>query len=125
MTTASPMSWEAMEQEVHACLTHLYDYAFLQNNALVHLLISDLTGPDRVQAFRKLILEAIECLKPETNVAFTSKAVRTYNILSMRYIMQEQTSEAIKDLAFSWRKFYRNHTKPLHNLTAIHCERVT
>jgi len=125
MTTPSPMSLDAMEQEVHACLTHLYDYAFLQNNALVHLLISDQTGPDRVQAFRKLILESIECLKPDTNVAFTSKAARAYNILSMRYVMQEQTSEAIKHLALSWRQFYRDHPKAVHNLTAILWERLT
>src|SRR5258708_38404927 len=101
MVTPSPMSLDAMEQEVHACLTHLYDYAFLQNRALVHLLISDLAGPDRVQAFRKLILESIECLKPETYVAFISKAAQAYNILKMRYVIQKQTSESIKHLALS------------------------
>ena len=125
MTTLPSISWESLEQQVQACVTHLYDYTFLQGNPLVHLLASELTGPDRVDAFRNLIIEAIERLRPGPSVAFHSRAARAYNILSLRYIAQEQTSEVIKQLALSERQFYRDHSKAIRSLSAILWERLT
>lgn len=125
MTTPSPMSWDTFEQQVQACLTHLYDYSFLQSDALVHLLIPNQSGPDRVDAFRTLIQDAIERLRPGATVAFHSKAARSYNILSMRYVVQQQTTEIIRQLALSERQFYRDHPKAIRSLSGILWERLT
>jgi CheY-like chemotaxis protein len=125
MMTNQSMAWDTFEQHVQACLTHLYDYSFLQSNPLVHLLVPDQTGPDRVDAFRTIVHEAIERLRPGLPVAFHSKAARTYNILSMRYVVQQQTAEVIKQLALSERQFYRDHPKAIHSLSGILWERVT
>jgi len=125
MITTQPMSWETFEQQIQICLNHLYDYTFLQSNALVHLLVSDRTGPDRVDNFRTIVFDAIERLRPGATVAFHSKAARTYNILSMRYVVQQQTSEVIKQLAMSERQFYRDHPKAIRSLSSILWERLT
>jgi CheY-like chemotaxis protein len=125
MTTPAPMSWDVFEQQVQACLTHFYDYSFLQGNPLVPLLVPDQTGPDRVDAFRTLVQDAIERLRPGATVAFHSRAARTYNILSMRYLVQQPTTEVIRQLALSERQFYRDHPKAIHSLSAILWEQLT
>ncbi len=125
MSNSEILAWPAFEPQVQACLLHLYDYAYLQGNPLVRQLVPDQTGPDRVQAFRDLVTEAVERLRPGANVDLHAKASRSYNILMLRYISQQSTQEVIRNLAFSERQFYREHPKAIRAISGILWERLT
>lgn len=56
-------SRRAFENELHTALTHLYDPAALRNSSLVRLF--GLDSPEEAGiALRRLLVEAIESLKP-------------------------------------------------------------
>ena len=44
------------EQEVRDCLTHLYDYGFLREHPLLHIVVPDVSGANQVQLFRQAIV---------------------------------------------------------------------
>src|SRR4051794_37912034 len=111
MTTLNTMTWEEFEPLVRDCLTHLYDYSFLRDHALVNVLVPDQTGAGQVQSFRQIMTDAIEGLRPETGATFHSKQARIYNILMLRYIDQQQPQDVMQQLALSERQFYRDHPK--------------
>ncbi|MBK8030061.1 MAG: hypothetical protein IPK17_11245 [Chloroflexi bacterium] len=72
----SSLTEDGFTDALHECLQHLYDFAFLQQQALVDDLVRDAQGPMRVQAFRSLIIDAIEQLRPADDLALnTSRAL--------------------------------------------------
>ncbi len=85
----STYTFETFEKELHDCLLHLYDYAYLQNHSLLACLAPHSSGVDRVQAFRQRISTAIEQLRPDSGVSPLSRAGRAYHILTLRYREQQ------------------------------------
>jgi CheY-like chemotaxis protein len=73
----------------------------------------------RVEALRELILQGIERLRPGVGIPFHSKAARSYNILNLRYVLQQETLEVAQQLALSNRQFYREHSKAIHMLSRV------
>ena len=125
MTVPQPISREEFNQQVRDCLAHLYDFAFLQNHPLVHLLLPDLSGAHRVQMFRERMTAAIDNLRPPNDIDFYDKHARFYNILVLRYVERQQTQEVIHRLALSDRQFYREHPRALEALSGILWEQLT
>jgi CheY-like chemotaxis protein len=119
------ISLEELEQQVRDCLPHLYDYSFLRDHPLVPLLAPDATGANQVQVFRQVITEAIERLRPDTGVTFHSKQARIYNILTLRYIDQQQAQDVMPQLGLSERQFYRDHPRAIQTLSQILWEQLT
>ena len=108
---------EAFESQLRDCLAHLYDYSFLRDHPLVHRLVPEATGEAaRVQAFRQLITDAIERLKPEAGVNVDSAHSRLYRILVLRYVKQQSTQHILRQLSLSERQFYRDHIKAVQML---------
>ncbi len=120
-----PITSEEFEQHVRDCLPHLYDYSFLRDHALVHLLAPDASGAKQVQVFRQAMTEAIERLRPETGATFHSKQARIYNILMLRYIDQQQAQDVMHQLGLSERQFYRDHPKAIQTLSQMLWEQIT
>ncbi len=115
----SDPAFESFEQSVRDCLTHLYDYAFLQEHPLLRLLIPDAKGDaSRIQAFRQLISDAIDTLKAEPDNP-QSKQSRTYSILSLRYLHQQPVQQVLIKLNLSERQFYRDHTQALQVISRL------
>jgi len=109
---------EAFEIQVRDCLTHLYDYAFLQSHPLVQQLTPETTGSaSRVQAFRQVITETIESLKPDAEVNSQSAQSRAYRLLMLRYLKQQSTQSILNQLNLSERQFYRDHNKAVQTLS--------
>jgi len=100
-------------------LQHLYDYSFLESHNLARILPGDSVEGDRVQALRELILQGIERLRPGAGIPFHAKAARSYNILNLRYVLQQETLEVAQQLALSYRQFYREHNKAIHMLSRV------
>ncbi len=117
---------EHFELQVRDCLARFYDYAFLEQHPLVHVLAATTSGEARrVQAFRELIENAIESLKPRLGSDSTSKPARLYEILLARYINQEQVQAVSHRLNLGERQFYRDHNKAIHVLSQVLWGRAT
>src|SRR4051812_17890052 len=117
MTTLEPQNFE---QQLRDCLTHYYDYAFLQRHPLVQLLATNTSGDARqVQSFRELIEQAIESLRPGSDNDPTSKQARLYNILFFRYVSQQQVQQVLHRLNLGERQFYRDHNKAIQALSDV------
>src|SRR5260221_13666205 len=125
MSALEAISPEEFEQQVRDSLSHLYDYSFLRENPLVQLVVPDMTGANQVQVFRHVMTEAIERLRPDTGATFHSKQARSYNILMLRYVEQQQPQDVMTQLALSERQFYRDHPKAIQTVAQILWERLT
>ncbi len=101
------------EVQFQACLTHLYDYAFLFNHPLLAQLIPHESGAERVPLFRERVIQTIEQMRPASNLPFHSKAARAYNVLTLRYIDQQETEAIMQQLALSRRQYFREHAHAL------------
>src|SRR5690242_18480753 len=98
MTIKSELSESAFEQQIQQVLKRLYDYSFLESHELSQVLLSDSVEGDRVEALRELILQGVERLQPGSGIPFHSKAARSYNILNLRYVLQQETLEVAQQL---------------------------
>lgn len=116
---------DEFEQYVRDCLTHLYDYPFLRDHPLVQIVVPDLNSASQVQVFRQILTEAIEQLRPSVGATFYSKQARPYNILTLRYIDQQQPQDVMHQLALSERQFYRDHPKAISLLSQTLWEKLT
>jgi CheY-like chemotaxis protein len=115
---------QEFKEQVQDCLSHLYDYAFLQDHPLVQKLTPNVAASQRVQVFRQLILDTIEQFSPGIKVDFHSRQARTYNILLLRYIEGHDPLDVQQQLAFSPRQFYREHRRALDALSRLLWESV-
>ena len=116
---------ETFEQQMHECLAHYYDYAFLHDHPLIRTLVPNASGDAvRVQRFRELIENAIESLKYGAESDASSKPARLYNILFYRYVNQEQVHRVLCRLSLGERQYYRDHNKAIQILSRILFEQV-
>jgi CheY-like chemotaxis protein len=116
------MDIPVLEESVRDCLTHLYDYNFLQDHPLVRLLMPQMQGnTSRVQAFQQLVLAAIERLKPYEHGqgGLPTKSSRLYSILNLRYQHQYQVQYVLRQLNLGERQFYRDHAKAVQALAHV------
>lgn len=119
-STLSRLEPEAFEQQLRDCLSHYYDYAFLQDHSLVRLLIPNVRSDvRRVQNFRELVEQAIDSLKPGLGGDAFSRQARFHNILLFRYINQQQVQHVLYRLNLGERQFYRDHNKAIQALGRI------
>jgi CheY-like chemotaxis protein len=124
-TTPDTITPELFEQYVRDCLAHLYDYSFLRGHPLLGLLVPEQSGASQVQAFRQLMTETIERLRPKLGATFQGKGARVYNILFLRYIDQQPPQEVMQQLALSERQFYRDHPKAITTISQMLWEGMT
>jgi len=93
-------------RELRRALYRLYDPAALRGSPLVELFGLEQRG-DSPSALRRILLEAIEALKPGPNVPSQSNAWRIYHLLSERFAEQSTQREVATDLALSVRQLRR------------------
>jgi CheY-like chemotaxis protein len=114
-----------LEQQVLDCLTHLYDFMFLQDHPLVEALVPEVKGPKRIQEFREIIIGCIESMRPTPDLETQPKVSRLYNILRLRYIRQQTVQQVNVNLSLSERQFYRDLPKAIQVLSQMLHERIT
>lgn len=121
----SELEFEAFEQQMHQCLAHYYDYAFLHDQPLIRTLVPNAPGDaGRVQRFREMIENAIESLKHGAENDASSKPARIYNILFYRYVNQEPVHRVLYRLSLGERQYYRDHNKAIQILSRILFEQL-
>ncbi len=100
---------------LHRALKDLYDPGELAKSPLLDLFGLS-TQPDPPAALRRLLLEAIEGLKPPHDLPPQANAWRTYNILLHRYVQQIAQRDIAASLGFSVRQLQRHEQVALQAL---------
>ena len=106
------MDRASLESELRAALTHLYDPAVLRDSRLMALLGLQ-SRADAIVGLRRLLLEAIESLRPGDDVPTQSLSWRYYHILYGRYTEQLTQFEVGNDLGLSVRQLRRQEKRAL------------
>lgn len=115
---------ENFERQVQDCLTHLYDFTELQTNPLAAQIAPDLTGLERVQTVRRVLIELVEQLKARETGGIPSRQERVYSVLSMRYIEGLPIEEVLQLLALSERQFYREQNRAVQAVSQLLWDRL-
>jgi CheY-like chemotaxis protein len=97
---------KVFEREVQQALLYLYNPAKLQQSPLSELLASDNQRLSPA-ALGRLLLDAIQALKPIPEVPISTFAWRLYHVLTYRYVEQSSQKEVAADLALSVRQLRR------------------
>ena len=106
---------DTFENELRTALIHLYDPAVLRDSRLVNLFGLD-SRADAILALRRILLNAIESLKPDDDVPAQSRSWSYYHILSGRYKEQFTQVEVGSDLGLSVRQLRRQEKRALQVL---------
>ena len=110
-----PLTKEFISQ-VKKCLEHLFDPLFLQNNPLIFQSTENkITG----QMLRIELISAIESMNPSLNVTYSSREIRMYKLLHLRYIQKMGIEEIGYTLGMSPRQVHRDLRTSEGNLAAI------
>ena len=96
----------ALESELRAALTHLYDPAALRESRLMAPLGLEARA-DAIVTLRRLLLDTIASLKPDDETPAQSRSWRYYHILQGRFAEQLTQFEVANDLGLSVRQLRR------------------
>lgn len=120
----SILSREQFSKWVQDVLNRLYDSPYLQTHPLGEMLYRD--GARTLQysqQVRKVLMDAIEELRPPANVPAQSPDWRAYRILEMRYIGGFPPLEVMHQLGLARSQYFREQARALEGLTNMLWER--
>jgi CheY-like chemotaxis protein len=112
------MDRESFAELVHSALAHLYDHAYLQGHPLARPLVSAMPD-ERGRALRRLLLHAIQDLKPPLDAPPEAPGWRHYQYLYLRYVEAKPVAEIAGGLAVSERQTRRRHRNALDALARV------
>jgi CheY-like chemotaxis protein len=104
-------------EDVKTALEKLYDFPSLQRHPLIQRLPQSNESP--VPHLRRLLTEAIESLKPQSNVSLRSSAGRIYHLLHLHYVGGMALPETAQELGLSLRQIYRDLRRGQENVSTI------
>jgi CheY-like chemotaxis protein len=108
----------SLEQELKEALDRLYDPVYLRQSRLVRLL--GLQDRDNVaESLRAVIARAVEDLRPQPGLPPTAKSLRTYEILSSRYVQQFTQQDVAHQLGISIRHLRREQNAAVCTLANL------
>ena len=110
---------------VRGALTHLYDYAYLENHPLAALVDSErnLDGVTRAQKLRRLLLDCIEEIKPQ-RVADLAEADRVHAVLVYRYVDGLAMANVAAKRGLGVRQAYRALQQGINAIAGLLCDRL-
>jgi CheY-like chemotaxis protein len=96
---------ERFVNELRRVLQHLYDPAELRNSPLLGVLAR--TSHTPLSSMRRVLLDAIQALRPGSGVPPHANAWRIYHVLTWRYVEASSQNEVAANLAISPRQLRR------------------
>jgi CheY-like chemotaxis protein len=117
-TTSAPTR-EEFAQWLHDALNQLYDSPYLQTHPLAQLLAEP--GMDTLQHdqhLRRVLINAIEQLRPQAGIPAQSPKWRAFQLLELRYIEGLSAAEIMRELALSRSTYFREQARTMDALTA-------
>ena len=109
----------AFTHYVQEALNHLFDHFYLQGHPLGALLARGAPPEARGRTVSKVLVQAIEELKPSADVPEQSLAWRKYKHLRLRYIEAREPEQVAAQFALSDRQARRDHHQALGSLVAL------
>lgn len=117
--------YETFAGWVRDALNRLYDSPYLQAHPLATLLAEDTDAAlQRGRNLRRLLLEAIQAMRPAAGVPAQSPDWRAYRILELRYIEGLSPNEAMERLALGKSQYFRDQARVLEALTDMLWQRA-
>jgi CheY-like chemotaxis protein len=114
MSINPTITYEEFSEWVREALNQLYDSTYLQTHPLVDVLVGRHTnGIHRSQALRRILLDAINDLRPDPSIPARSPDWRAYRILELRYVEGLSAAETMHTLALGRSQFYRDQSQVL------------
>jgi CheY-like chemotaxis protein len=104
---------------VREALSHLYDHVYLESHPLAVALLAGPADDVAGLTLHRVLVEALEALRPSADVPMSALAWRSYLVLSMRYLRDMQPSQIAEELSISPRQFRRDQLKGLDELTSL------
>jgi CheY-like chemotaxis protein len=107
--------------QVRDALAHLYDFAYLQRHPLAGLLVpaQAIVTRTRGQELRRILLDAIEALKPGDGVPIRAPERRAHAILFGLYVEGRPLTEVASSLTIGGRQLRRDRAAALEALAGI------
>ncbi|MBI2939202.1 MAG: response regulator [Chloroflexi bacterium] len=122
--TGRPVS-PAFAAHVQDAIVHLYDHAHLQVHPLAQLLGVEPGRESCGRTLHRVLLEAIEDLKPGESVPRSSPPWRKYRCLLLRYLQGLSMPRIAQELGVCARQVRRDHQEALEALVSLLWERHT
>lgn len=110
---------ESFERGVRECLSHMYDFTAMQDDPVVRQLVPHLSGLERIQTARKILIETIEQLNQRDQTFPGSRQSRVYSILLLRYVEEQPVPTILDQLALSERQFYRELNRAVQVISQL------
>lgn len=107
------------EEHIRDLLSNLYDYLKLADNPVADALAKEASGNERMRAIHRMVLDAIQDMRRRDEQSLTARGNRLYNILQLRYVEEQSTIEALRQLALSERQYYREHQRAIQTVSRI------
>ncbi|MCE1253243.1 MAG: response regulator [Anaerolineae bacterium] len=115
------MDWETFEELIRYILANFYDYAALETNHQIYMVIKPpVASNNRAEFVRKEIIDVIEKLRPgRKEINPHSPDWRPYLILQKRYVEGASINDLASFLSISSRQLRRDHHRALEALTIL------
>ena len=113
------MDFEQFVDYVRQGIEHLGDCSYLETHPLAAMSFASLPGESRGRALRRVLVEAIHALKPETGQPDASLVWRKYQYLCRRYVEDHPPTDIANDLGISVRQSRRYSQEGLAAVTRI------
>lgn len=108
-----------IEHLTHDALVHLYDIPYLQKHPLTRWLAPSRSPESPGRVLRRLLLEAIQELKPPPDAPADTVATSRYQFLYLRYVRGEPIQRIASALSLSERQVYRRQRDALETAASI------
>lgn len=115
----NPTERTDFDSHVHEALSHLYDLPFLQRSPLVDRLGLRTRDGSGGTALHRVLIEAVERLKPPREVSPDAMAWKTYRSLVLRYVRSLNAGAAAGELGLSTRQAQRIHLVALGSVATL------
>ncbi|MCS7055559.1 MAG: response regulator [Thermoflexales bacterium] len=126
MNALTPISYAQFAAWVQDALNHLYDSLHLQAHPLAGLLAEPaLTRVQRGQQLRRLLINAILSMSPQSGTPAQSPDWRAYRILELHFIEGQTPAQVMKALGLGRTLYFKEKARMVEGLTRALWERRT
>ncbi len=106
-------------KDIHDALMHLYDLPYLMSHRLVQAVVAPGHAESPGRILRRLLLDAIQEIKPPAESPHDSVAASRYEFLHLRYVQGKPIEEIARQLGLSERQLYRRQRDALEAMATI------
>lgn len=112
-------------KQVTEAYEHLYDIVFLRTHPLTDTLVPDpaVDRKDKAWQLHRLLIDAVEELKPDPNAPASSHERRRYQLVARRYVDGLDPQRVADELGISRRHYYRTHSETMEAVAEVLWER--